>query len=323
MRALRIEAQPETSAGRLAASPPPKVSIGMPVYNAERYLPDALDCILNQTFEDFEVVITDNASTDATEEICRSYAENDPRVRYSRNGRNVGIVANFNLAFYLSRGQYFKWSAHDDLLSPDYLAKCVRVLDEDPTVVLVSPRVQLVGSDGLPLTFDDTKGRFVTTYGEKIEPIRPTVHHRSSLPSKRFREVVVNFRVSLLNAYVYGLMRAEALATTQLHSGYVGSEKVVVAELSLRGRLEEIPEPLFFWRLHPEHVGRGKAIEATKKMDPRWSGRFTFMGLRQVAGYARAIRRAPLSRWEKTKCRFILIEKVIRGVARALAPRGS
>jgi len=113
----------------------PKVSIGLPVYNGENYLRNALESILDQTFRDFEVIISDNASTDRTGEICREYAAKDPRIRYCRNDRNLGAAGNFNRAFELSSGEYFKWAAHDDVIERDFLSSCVSVLDEDPSVV--------------------------------------------------------------------------------------------------------------------------------------------------------------------------------------------
>ena len=97
----------------------PKISIGMPVYNGENYLAQALRAILSQTFTDFELIISDNASTDATQRICETFAAEDSRVRYFRNSRNIGIEPNFNAAFEPARGKYFMWTAHDDLLEPN------------------------------------------------------------------------------------------------------------------------------------------------------------------------------------------------------------
>ena len=113
----------------------PKVGVGMPVYNGERYLEEALDSILAQSFDDFELVISDNASTDRTEEICRAYAHKDERIRYFRMRENYGVIDNFNNAFRLSAGEYFKWAASDDVCEHDYLRKAVEVLDRDPSVV--------------------------------------------------------------------------------------------------------------------------------------------------------------------------------------------
>jgi len=115
----------------------PRVSIGLPVYNGEDYLAEAVDSILAQTFEAFELILSDNASTDATEEICRGYETQDPRVRYFRSPTNRGAAWNYNNTVHMANSsEYFKWAAHDDTCAPEYLRKCVEVLDRDPEVVL-------------------------------------------------------------------------------------------------------------------------------------------------------------------------------------------
>ena len=129
-------------------SPVPRVSIGVPVYNGELYLERALDSILAQSFDDFEVIIADNASDDRTEQICRDYACRDARVRYVRNETNLGASANFNRTFALARGPYFKWAAHDDVLGTDFLLRCVEVLDSNPDVVLCHTKTQQIDEDG-------------------------------------------------------------------------------------------------------------------------------------------------------------------------------
>jgi glycosyltransferase involved in cell wall biosynthesis len=118
----------------------PRVSIGLPVYNGENYLAETLDSILAQTFTDFEVIISDNASTDRTETICRQYAAQDRRIRYLRNTSNLGAAKNYNRVFELSQGEYFKWNGHDDPLAPVFLERCVAVLDRHPGVVLCFAR---------------------------------------------------------------------------------------------------------------------------------------------------------------------------------------
>src|SRR5262245_20089689 len=100
----------------------PRVSVGIPVRNGQRFLADALDSLLAQTFTDFEIIVCDNASTDRTEQICRRYLARDPRVRYHRNARDIGPAANHNVGFQMSRGEYFRWHAHDDMVAPEYLA---------------------------------------------------------------------------------------------------------------------------------------------------------------------------------------------------------
>jgi glycosyltransferase involved in cell wall biosynthesis len=127
----------------------PRVSIGLPVYNGERYLRESIDSILAQTFQNFELVICDNASTDATARICEEYTERDPRVRYFRNARNIGGINNANLTFERSRGELFRWAAHDDVCAPTLLERCVQVLDERADAVGVYPGTINIDEDGM------------------------------------------------------------------------------------------------------------------------------------------------------------------------------
>lgn len=147
----------------------PRVTIGLPVYNGRNYLAQTMESLLAQTYTDFELVICDNASTDDTEAICRAFAARDERVRYFRNEENIGASANYNRVFELGRGMYFKWAAHDDLLAPAYLERCVEVLDQNPDVVLAYTQAKAI----------DGKGGIVKVY--------PGKHHfNSSDPRERF-----------------------------------------------------------------------------------------------------------------------------------------
>ena len=107
-------------------APSPRICLGLPVYNGERYLRQAIDSMLAQTFRDFELIISDNASTDRTREICLEYQKRDPRVRYFRNESNIGPAANFNLVFQRAHAEYFKWVAADDVCEPDFLRTAPR-----------------------------------------------------------------------------------------------------------------------------------------------------------------------------------------------------
>src|SRR5690606_4946715 len=130
-------------------------SIGLPVYNAQAYLAHALDSLLGQTYRDFELVISDNASTDRTEAICRDYAARDARVRYVRQAENQGANWNFNEVFRLARGELFKWAASDDLCEPTLMEKCVAVLDARPDVMGVQATTVEIGPDGRRLDEGD------------------------------------------------------------------------------------------------------------------------------------------------------------------------
>ncbi len=115
----------------MSAAPEPLVSIGLPVRNGERYVGEAVRSVLDQQYDRLELVISDNASDDGTEEICRQFARSDPRVRYHRQPQNIGLVPNFNAVLHLARGTYFKWIGDDDWLTPTYVTRCVEVLDDD------------------------------------------------------------------------------------------------------------------------------------------------------------------------------------------------
>ena len=126
----------------------PKVSIGLAVYNGENYLEQAINSILSQTFRDFELIISDNASTDRTKEICLKYAKQDPRICYHRNAVNIGGANNENLTFKMARGEYFRWAAHDDYCAPTLIEKCLEQLEKDPTVVLCHSKVIAIDGCG-------------------------------------------------------------------------------------------------------------------------------------------------------------------------------
>jgi glycosyltransferase involved in cell wall biosynthesis len=222
----------------------PKVSIGMPVYNAEAYLQEALDSLVAQTMDDFEIVISDNASTDATEEMCRAHAHKDDRIRYFRNRENCGVIRNFNSVFRLSKGQYFKWAASDDVCGEEYLQRAVEILDRDPSVVLVWAKT--VGIDEL---------------GERV-PLPSEVSDLNSPHSVYSPDPVVRLRRLLRNMWwvdgpFYGVVRAEALAQTRwVHPPHPSGDQILLTELSLKGRFYEIPEELFFTRVHPTKTSR-------------------------------------------------------------------
>ena len=214
----------------------PRISIALPVFNGERYVAQAIRSILDQTCRDFELIISDNASTDGTEDICRSFMAQDQRIRYVRQPRNIGASPNFNVCFELASGEYFKWAAHDDYLEPDYLAACVRALDANPDAVLAHSLVRLV----------DDCDRLI----EVFRPIEPEA--TSPRPSERFAARIRNPRC----LEIWGVMRTSALRTSVLIGSYIGMDRALLLELALRGRFVLIDQPLFINRDHPERATR-------------------------------------------------------------------
>jgi glycosyltransferase involved in cell wall biosynthesis len=277
-----------------------RVAIGLPVYNGEKYLAQTLDSILAQTFEEFDLVISDNASTDRTEEISRDYAGRDKRIRYHRNEANRGAAWNYNQVFDIAKAEYFKWAAHDDLIAPTYIERCIAVLDREPHVVLSYARTRIIDENG----------------GEK-EDYNDNLHLVSDPAHERFRRVLFEL-TGECNA-VFGLIRREALRRTKLIGAFHSSDIVLLAELAMRGEFFEIEERLFFRRDHPDtsvRLHRSKE-DRTAWFDPSKAGRKPALMWRWLYEYAKAVGRVPMSMSDKSRC-YALIARWARVHHRAL-----
>lgn len=268
----------------------PLVSIGLPVYNGEKYLRTALDALLNQSFADIEIIISDNASTDGTETMCREYAARDPRIRYFRTSRNRGLSWNYNRVFLLSRGRYFKWAACDDICAPTYLERCVEVLASDPSVVCCHSWTMKIDPEGNPLPRlpDPTDGGyFKSELAGRHRPDGSSPH-----PHRRFTDVLLS---SGWGVRCSGLIRADKLRNTALIQPYYGYEKVLMGELSLQGRFYDIPEILFYQRVHREASSSlSSQKEKQRFVAPALANKRTFPRLHLFAGHLRAIYKYPL-----------------------------
>lgn len=250
--------------------------MGVPVYNGERYLARTLDSLLNQTVQDFVVLVGDNASTDRTAAIVQEYAARDPRVRHVRHPRNLGAAANYTRLCELAETEFFRWSAADDCSQPRFLEACLEGLARDPTAVLVYPRIMMIDADDKPL-------------GEYEEGL----HLPHTRPSDRFFTLLQNIR--LCNA-LYGVARTEAFRRTRLLGSYLGSDMVFQAELTLYGKILEVPEPLLLRRMHDESFTSMTLEQQREFMNPgRAHGhRVELYRWRHWAEHARSVLRAPL-----------------------------
>ena len=262
----------------------PRLSIGMPIYNGENFLTQTMDTLLGQTYTDFELIFCDNASTDGTGALCRAYAEQDARIRYVRLEENIGAAANFNLCFDLARGEYFKWAAHDDLLAPTYLEKCVEVLDREPDVVVAYSRAKAI----------DAEGNVTKVYPAKRRSASPHARHR-------FYEFSLDVYPMLA---VFGVMRRSALARTRLIGKYNASDVPLLSELSLMGRMVEIPEFLFFYRRHEDQSWAANRTAGTRAQwfDPAHRGNFTFPHWRLLREHIRSIERVSIPLPDRIAC---------------------
>ena len=271
-----------------------KVSIGLPIYNGERYLEETLESLLSQTFSDFELLISDNASTDGTEEICRSYGLKDDRIRYFRLEENLGASENHNRLVPMASAEYFKWAAHDDICAPTFLEKCVQVLDEDPEIVLAYSRVKAIDE------FSEVKFEY---------PAKPTLNSR--IPHQRFYECIC---VPHAQSPVFGLMRKSMLEKTRLLQHFSSSDRILVGEITLRGRVYEIPEFLFLYRLHPEQSWQAYTNRFTREawFDPSREKKITLPHWRLLQEHVIAVLQSPLNPIEKVSCMPVIARWIRR-----------
>jgi glycosyltransferase involved in cell wall biosynthesis len=261
----------------------PTISVCLPVYNGERHVRAALDSVLRQTFADLEIVISDNASTDATPEICRKAVANDERVRYFPAEVNRGLAWNFNQAFRRSRGRYIVWLCHDDLMLPEYLERCVKALESDSNSLLCYAQASHI---------DDA--------GEVTGPADSINSGGDASPEDRLHAILFDAQCDPIG----GLIRADVLRQTRLHGGYADSDRVLLAELGLRGRFTLLPDRLFAKRMHAQQATAlfNDRWQRTLIFDPKKAGRAVCPWLRELWDLIGAIRRAPLKRSERRRC---------------------
>ena len=286
----------------LCMSDTPLVSVGLPVFNGAKYIREALDSILAQTYPNFEVIISDNASTDSTKEICLEYTAKDSRIRYYRNKKNLGASKNFNLVFMLSSGKYFKWAAHDDLIAPRFLEKCISVLNQDQSIALCCSKIGCINEQGTLVGTHDYKLRI-----------------DSRKPDERFGDLI---RISYPVFELFGVIRRSVLKRTPLIGNYIGSDKNQLAEIALIGRIHRIPEQLFFQRVHSQAYSSvfydsARARPGYEEELFWWTGanRLSFpysIHTRMCLEYFRSVRRAPLERFERQLCYLELVKWLIR-----------
>jgi glycosyltransferase involved in cell wall biosynthesis len=280
----------------------PRVSIGLPVYNGENYVSESLDTLLAQTFTDFELIISDNASTDGTEEICRSYADNDSRIHYLRQPHNIGAAPNHNILVQQARGELFKWAAHDDLYAPDLIARCIAALDEYPELVLSHSYMAIV----------DENGKTIEEYDYHLATASPH-------PPERFRSLLFTDG----GDDGYGVIRTSVLRRIAPHDSFHNAGRKLVAELALYGPFYQVPEVMFFRRDHPGRGDRRGSVRAIcANLDPRRKDHSSarLMG-EYFMSYVTAIHRAPLSSASRRRCYQYLLEWLGKRTATKLLGR--
>ncbi len=272
-------------------SPPPTVGIGMPVFNGERYVAQAIESVLAQTLVDLELVICDNASTDRTPEICRDHASRDPRIRYVRHSENLGAHPNYNRSFELARGRYFKWAAHDDVLQPGFLRACVDMLEQNTDAALCQSDIDYI----------DEEGRSIGT--------RP-----SHLPGAESNDPVIRFAALVLRPHdcqaMMGVFRRELLQRSILLPSFHGADRAMLAQVALLGRYVHVPGALIGVRDHGDRYSRSfkRPQERAAWHDTRAGAKHRFPVWRTYLTYWQSVASAPMSAGDRSRARLRLLE---------------
>jgi glycosyltransferase involved in cell wall biosynthesis len=281
----------------------PMLTVGMPVYNADRFLSKSLNSILSQTFTNFELIISDNASTDRTEEICREYSSRDRRIRYYRNPKNMGAGWNHRRVYSMATGKYFKQSAHDDFCEPTFFETCIRALERDP---------------GLTVAY--TKTRIVNSEGRFLEDYECALNTDHSDPVVRFTDLVL---VGHRCFQIFGIHRRSALQQVPPQGSFAHADRILLAQLGLLGRFFEVPERLF---ISTRHDGQSvwtmpartesKSFRLTRKpgtlpnlewWDPSRSKAITFPEWNAFRKYCESIRNSPLGTSQKARAYGVMM----------------
>jgi glycosyltransferase involved in cell wall biosynthesis len=290
----------------------PRLSVGLPVYNGEKYLGESIESLLGQSYKDFELIISDNASTDSTADICNHYANQDSRIRYIRQPRNIGLSPNHNFVVDQSRGEFFKWAAADDLYGRDLLQSCVNALDQHPDVVLAHSLTAAIDGDG-NIT-QAYKYPLVTDSPSAPERFRSFMFGSSGLfedPASGNHRLIRLDNEGILRACdEYGVIRTKVLRQIAPHDSYHHQDRIVVCELLLHGPFHITTDWMYFRRDHADRVYRSSPRDRCVILDPRRASRLRNPTARLVAeylwGYVAAIRRAPLSSADRRECYRLL-----------------
>ena len=280
-----------------AAGGKPRLTLGLPVYNGERFLAASLDALLAQTFTDFELIISDNGSTDRTRAIAQQYESVDPRVQYVNHPRNRGAAFNHNFVIEQARGEFFKWVSDDDIYAPDLLERCIDALDSRPEIVLAHAWT----------AFIDDKGRITNAIDYPLTTDVPD-------PVQRFRSLLYTQG----GDDIYGVIRRSVLRRVAPHGSHHLADRTFVADLALQGPFHNVSDFLYFRRDHAmraERAARGIRRRCIN-LDPRRANRWRNPAVRLVGeylmAYVVAIGRAPIGSRDRWRCRKELAVWVAR-----------
>ena len=220
----------------------PKLTIGMPIYNAEKFLRNRLDSLLSQKFSDFELIISDNASTDLTQHICKEYLLKDNRIQYIRQEKNMGLSSNFYFVLNKANSEYFFWASHDDVTLPGFIEKNIEALDNNRNLVCSISKIKFVGEimDNLTITKKDSQFKKIRKKITRNWANANTCSLSGSYENK-VRKFLMNNGSSLAQ---YGIYRTDILKKSVELPGFHGDEWAIVLSALKYGDINVVDEAL-------------------------------------------------------------------------------
>lgn len=210
----------------------PLISVGMAVFNSANTLRRQIESVLNQTYTNLEIIMTDDCSTDGSREICREYAARDRRIKLTLRTKNVGFIKNYNSVVQGATGEFFFWADGDDYHYPEYVATLVNVLRAHPDAVIAAPAFHLVYEDGEEYKFIRFSGRLNPLHMSAYRRLHMLLTSRSELRDLKF------------NLFSYGLIRTSPLQQLMKDFDWPQGERGLVAELALEHKLAAVDQVL-------------------------------------------------------------------------------
>lgn len=248
----------------------PQLSIGMPIYNAEKFLRSRLDSLLSQTFTDFQLIISDDASTDTTSEICKEYSSKDKRIKYFRQKQNIGMSANFHFVLHKSNSKYFFWAAQDDITIPGFIEKNINALENNTELICSVGKIKFVGKviDDLNSTQKNSKIKKII---KKINKKMINVNTESLFGDyeKKVKKVLSNGGSTLAQ---YGIFKTDILKKCVELPGFHGDESAIVLSAIKYGDINVIDEILIH-KFVGDTVSSKGMISLMNQFNPNFLGK--------------------------------------------------
>ncbi len=272
-------------------SPIPRITVGMPVFNGAVTIAAAIEAFTAQTWDDFELIVSDNASTDGTRAIVESLAARDSRIRYLQQATNIGANLNYSQVARLARGEFLKWASASDWCAPTFLERCLTALTSDADAVLAVPRTRLFAGDRTN----------AVDYPEDIAILDAT-------PVSRLIHLLQDLR---LNNAFNGLIRVAALRRTRLVEPYQQADAVLMGHLALLGKFLLVDEPLFYRRMEPATATALQDADAVQRHHyPETTARSLLQGWKRHAGWFHAAFAAPMPNRQRVQVLHVLARQL-------------